>query len=392
MSPSRVSRSRLQSVKHNTPFEAIARVDRRTKNLVQRVGPGEIAVIDHEDLDRTAAEGLVRAKVGAVVNASCFISGRYPNMGALLVASAGILMVDSCGSSVMSIPEGSVVRVAQGVVYLDGKPIAHGQVQELDTLEEQLSLAKRSIGDELEKFAENTLEYMNQERDLILEGVKMPSTRIRFEGRHVLIVVRGYDYLQDLQTLGSYARDFKPIIIGVDGGADALIECGHVPDIIIGDFDSVSDKALKYGAELIVHGYDDGRAPGADRLEQLGLGFVVFQAKGTSEDIAMLLAHELGAELIVAVGSHASLVEFLDKGRAGMASTFLTRLRVGPILVDAKGVNKLYEVRVRKGDLAMLVGAALVAMVVSILISQLFRLFLHGRWLEFTDFWDRLIG
>ena len=254
------------------PYESTARVDKRTKDLVLRVRPGEIAVIDHEDLDRLSAEGLVRARVGAVVNASASISGRYPNMGPLLLAAAGIPIIDECGSRVTeTIEEGQDVRIVGGVVFVGDRAVAHGRVQTLDSLESKLAESKHTLGTELEKFAENTLAYMREERDLILEGVRVPDVRTEFEGRHVLLVVRGYDYRQDLQALAAYVRDLKPILIGVDGGADALMELGYSPDIIIGDFDSVSNEALTSGAELIVHTYADGRAPGAGRLEDLGL-------------------------------------------------------------------------------------------------------------------------
>jgi uncharacterized membrane-anchored protein len=375
------------------PYEAVARVDRRTKDLLVRVRPGEIAVIDHEDIDRLSAEGLIRAKVGAVVNAARSISGRYPNMGPLLIAAAGIPIVDGCGPKVIeAIEEADIVRVVGGVVFVGDRAIAHGEVQTLDSLEAQLDAAKLSIGRELEKFAENTLQYMREERDLVVEGVRVPDTRYNFEGRHALVVVRGYDYKQDLAALSPYIRDVRPILIGVDGGADALMEQGLKPDIVIGDFDSVSTDTLASGAELIVHTYPDGRAPGAGRLDDLGLDYLTFQARGTSEDIAMLLAYEKGAELIVAVGTHASMVEFLDKGRAGMASTFLTRLRVGPILVDAKGVNRLYRMRLRKRDVLLLILAALVTMAIVISISEPFQLFLKGIWIQITELYDKLFG
>lgn len=375
------------------PYEATARVDKRTKDLIMRVRPGEIAVIDHEDLDRLSAEGLVRARVGAVVNASASISGRYPNMGPLLIAAAGIPLIDGCGPKVLdAVEEGVEVRVVGGVVFVGDRAIAHGNPQTLDTLESSLEEAKQSIGVELERFAENTLAYMRQERDLIIEGVRVPETRIDFEDRHVLVVVRGYDYRQDLQALNTYIRDARPILVGVDGGADALMELGYTPDVVIGDFDSVSNEALTCGAELIVHTYEDGRAPGAGRIEDLGLDYVPFQAKGTSEDIAMLLAYEKGCELIVAVGTHASMVEFLDKGRAGMASTFLTRLRVGPVLVDAKGVNRLYRTRVRRTDVYWMLIAAALTMLIVISISHSFQLFIYGLWILVADFFDKLFG
>jgi len=210
---------------------------------------------------------------------------------------------------------------------------------------------------------------------------------VRFRGRHVLVVVRGIGYKDDLAALrrSGYLQEMKPLLVGVDGGADALREIGYQPDVIIGDMDSVSEETLRSGATLVVHGYADAAAPtpGAERLDDLDLEYATFRSAGTSEDIAMLMAFEQGAELIVAVGTHSSMIEFLDKGRPGMASTFLVRMRVGPILVDAKGVSKLYETRVRKRDLLFLVLAAFFTLVVITIISDPVRLVLRGFLLPF---------
>ncbi|MBV8303544.1 MAG: hypothetical protein JOZ04_04990 [Acidimicrobiia bacterium] len=358
-----------------------ARVDRRTKRLSRRLQPGDIAVIDHEDLDRVAAEELVQARPGAVINAARSISGRYPNVGPLLVAAAGIPLVDDVGPEIMdAVHEGQVLRVDGTEVRRGDEVVAKGTSQTLQSLEERVDAAKRFMGEELERFAENTLEYLRQERHLLTDSPTLPDVPVDLSGRHVLVVVRGLDYRADLAALRGYISDMRPVLVGVDGGADALLEVGLHPDIIIGDFDSVSDTALDTGAELIVHAYPGGSAPGAERLEQSGRSYTVFEAAGTSEDIALLLAYEKGAELIVAVGTHASVIDFLDKGRAGMASTFLVRLKVGPILVDAKGVNRLYRSQVRRRDMAFLVGAALFAMVVMVLVAQPLHLFLRGFW------------
>ena len=249
--------------------------------------------------------------------------------------------------------------------------------------------ARAGLAEQLEDFADNTMEYLKRERDLLLEGVGVPQLATSFAGRHVLIVVRGYDYKQDLASLRPYVREYRPVLIGVDGGADALKEEGYTPDLILGDMDSISDATLRCGAEVVVHAYPDGRAPGLARVEALGVPAVVFPAAGTSEDAAMLLADEHGAELIVAVGTHATLEEFLDKGRAGMASTFLTRLRVGSKLVDAKGVSRLYHSRVRTSSLVLLVLATLVTLVVAVTLSAAGRAYiaiLNDKWHDFT-FW-----
>jgi uncharacterized membrane-anchored protein len=358
-----------------------ARVDRRTKNLVKRLQPGEVAVIDHEDLDRIAAEALIEAGSVAVINAAPSISGRYPNLGPLLLAAARIPLVDGVGPEILErVREGQMVSVSGGNVLLGDLLVGEGTRQSIESLERRIASARATMGAELERFAENTLEYLRQEQHLLLDAPHVPTPDMPIRGRHVLIVVRGAGYREDLRLLrqGGYVHDLRPVLIGVDGGADALLEMGLKPHIIIGDFDSVSEAALRCGAQLIVHAYADGRAPGAKRLDDLGLHYDLFESAGTSEDVAMLLAYEEGAELIVAVGTHNSMVEFLDKGRAGMASTFLVRMKVGPILVDAKGVSRLYQSRVRKRDLALLVVAALFTMIVVASISETDDAFLEG--------------
>jgi uncharacterized membrane-anchored protein len=319
-----------------------------------------------------------------VVNAAPSISGRYPNLGPLLLAAARIPLIDDVGPDVMDvIADGQMVTLAGNEVLLGDVKVAAGDRQDLQSLEHRLEEARARMGEELERFAENTLEYLRRERHLLIDTPDLPDTGYEMKGRHVLIVVRGIGYKHDLGVLrqGGYLKDVRPILVGVDGGADALLEIGEKPDFIIGDFDSVSEQALRSGATLVVHGYPGGKAPGAERLDELGLDYVVFEAGGTSEDIAMLLAYERGAELIVAVGTHSSMVEFLDKGRAGMASTFLVRMKVGPILVDAKGVSRLYATRVRKRDVLLLLAAAAFVLLVVILTSQPARLFLENLWL-----------
>ena len=365
-------------------ISGIVRLDRRTKNLIPRLRPGDIAVIDHADLDRVAAEGLVEARVGAVVNVASSMTGRYPNVGPLVVTAAGIPLIDQTDAAVFDrLEEGQWASVAGDDVVLAGSTVAHGQRLDLSAVSERLEASRRTMGGELERFAQNTLEYLRLEQHLLLDSPELPDVAVDFEGRQVLLVVRGTDYREDLAMLRSsgYLNDMKPVLIGVDGGADALLEAGTKPDVIIGDFDSVSDAALHCGASLVVHAYADGNAPGAARLDALGLPYTRFLAAGTSEDIAMLLAFEKGAELIVAVGTHNSMVEFLDKGRPGMASTFLVRMKVGPILVDAKGVSRLYRSQVRKRDLLLMVVAALLVLVTITLISEPIRLFLRSSWL-----------
>ena len=343
------------------------RVDKRTKHLTKRLLPGEIAVIDHMDIDKVSAEALVACRPVAIVNAAPSTSGRYPNMGPEIILAAGIPLVDAAGQRVMSdLEDGRRVRVDGARVYLGETMVAQGVEQSDATVAAAMEEARAGLAVQLESFAANTMEYLRKERELLLDGVGVPDVDTEFEGRQVLIVVRGYHYKEDLATLRPYIREFRPVIIGVDGGADAVIEAGLRPDMIVGDMDSVSDRTLTSGAEIVVHAYRDGRAPGLERVQRLGVEPVVFPATGTSEDVAMLLADDKGASLIVAVGTHATLVEFLDKGRAGMASTFLTRLRVGGKLVDAKGVSRLYRQRISNLQVGVLVLAGLFALAVAL--------------------------
>ena len=364
----------------------VARVDRRTKNLTKRLRPGDIAVIDHVDLDRVSAEALVRAGVGAVINVAPSISGRYPNPGPEILVEAGVPLVDDVGPEILgAVREGDQLQLLDGEIYVGERLVAKGVVQTGELIAAAMSAARAGLAAQIESFAGNTMEYLKRERDLLLDGVGVPDIKTKIEGRHVLVVVRGYNYREDLAMLRSYIREYRPLLMGVDGGADALLEAGYRPDIIVGDMDSVSDAALRSGAEIVLHAYRDGHAPGAQRVRDLGLPAVLFPAAGTSEDVALLLADDKGASLIVAVGTHFTLGEFLDKGRAGMASTFLTRLRVGSKLIDAKGVSRLYRPRISAAALLLLVLATLVTLAAALRLSPAGQVYLSLA----ADWWER---
>jgi len=356
------------------------RLDRRTKNLAKRLKPGDIALIDHEDIDSTAALMLVEAKAQAVINAAKCCSGRYPNLGPRVLLEAGIPIVDNVGAALLEgLREGETIEIADGVITRSGgDEIARGEELTPAKAEKLLEQSKKNLGAELEKFAENTLTYVTKEKSLLLDPTNLPDVNVQINGRHVLVVVRGESYKEDLAIIRTYIRDMKPVLIGVDGGADALVELGLKPDIIIGDMDSVSDSTLACGAELIVHAYTSGKAPGLPRVEQLGLPAKVCAVPGTSEDLALLLAYEKGAELIAAVGTHSHLIDFLDKGRKGMSSTFLVRLKVGNRLVDAKGVSKLYHAQPSMKYVGVLALAALAALFAVIALSPTIQDRVHG--------------
>jgi uncharacterized membrane-anchored protein len=363
---------------------ARARAGARTKDLVKRLEPGEIAVINHSDIDPVAAAGLIEAGVVAVVNATNSFTGRYPNLGPLQLVRAGVVLVDEVGPALLDrVADGEVISLDGGRVLMGDELLAVGARRSEDELEARVAEARSNVGEQLEMFAANTLEYLRRERHLATDNPDLPPTTVQFSQRQTLVVVRGIDFREDLSALhrSGYLRELKPVMIGVDGGADALLELGYTPDIIIGDFDSVSERTLRCGAELIVHAYPGGRAPGADRLRDMGLQYLLFESAGTSEDIAMLLAYERGTELIVAVGSHNSMEDFLDKGRQGMASTFLVRLKVGRVLIDAKGVNNLYRPVVKGRDIVLFVAAMLSSLALVVAVSEPVRLWFRSLWL-----------
>jgi uncharacterized membrane-anchored protein len=372
--------------------QATARLDRRTKNLTKRLQPGDVAIIDHVDLDRVGADALIKCQVSAVVNVAESISGRYPNLGPQLLIEAGIPLVDDVGPDVFDqVKEGQQVWLDGETLYLGETVVAKGTRQTAESVAAAIAAAKEGLADQLKAFVTNTFEYISRDSELLIEGIRIPELRTSLADRHVLVVAAGYRYLEDLQALRSYIREFKPVIIGVDGGADALIKAGYWPDLIVGDMDSVSDKALKCGAEIVVHAYRNGYAPGLARVQDLDLPSVTLPSDGTSEDVAVLLADEAGASLIVTVGIRIGLVEFLDKGRPGMASAVLTRIRVGDKIVDAKGVSRLYQSRISGRSLVLLAVAALLP-IIALAWTPTGRLYVGYLGLALRQLWYWLTG
>jgi uncharacterized membrane-anchored protein len=366
----------------------VARLDHRTKAITKRLSPGEIAIIDHADLDRVSAEELIRRKVAGVVNVSVSITGRYPNLGPRLLLDAGIPVVDGVGQDVfVRVADGTTVRLDNETLYVGDTVVAKGTPLTEESVQAAMTEAKAMVAVQIESFAANTLEFLRREHELLTHGIAAPEMETEMNGRHVLVVVRGYHYREDIAALRPYIREYKPVMVAVDGGADALIEAGYQPDAIFGDMDSVSDEAMCCGAELVVHAYPDGRAPGLVRVRELGLDAVTCPAPGTSEDVALLVADAKGASLIVVVGTHHTLEEFLDKGRPGMSSTFITHLRVAGKIVNARGVHQLYQSRISGWALLVLVLAAAVTVFVAVVFSPaspvLVR-YIEATWHSFT--------
>ena len=365
------------------------RSGRKTKDLVKKLQPGEIAVIDHADLDRIAAEDLVSSGAAAVVNAASSSTGRYPNVGPMILARAGVPLIDIPDNPdrdlVDLLDDDEWVEIDGGRLIRENGDSINGLRLGFADTEARLDEQRERIHAALAEFALNTIEHVREESELLSGQIDFPAVRTDFRGRHTLLVVRGPDYREDLAALNGYIRDMRPLIVAVDGGADAVLEAGHKPDMILGDMDSATDGALSCGAELVVHAYPDGRAPGRERLEQIGVDHLVVPAAGTSQDVAMLLAYEKGARLIVTVGAHFNLTEFLDKNRAGMSSTFLTRLRVGELLVDAKGVSRLYRPGIGAGGVAMFLAAFVLLAVVVIIASPALDNVTDLLWMKIKD-------
>jgi uncharacterized membrane-anchored protein len=404
--PSPLPRAAVDLGAEHAPAHTVSgpvRSGRRTKVLVKSLQRGEIALIDHLDIDRVSAEELIAAGVAAVLNCSPSSSGSYPNLGPQLLVEAGILLLDLPDDSPFEVlSDGEVVMVVvaggqdgglagnggataapqQAEVLRAGQLLAKGQVLDLVRVCAETEARRRDVSEALERFAHNTIEHMREERELLAGRIELPRFRTDFRDRSTLVVVRGVGHQRDLRALRPFIRDMRPLIIAVDGGAEALLEEGIEPSMIVGDMDSAGEAALRSGAELVVHSYADGHAPGRRRLEQLGLPFQLVAAPGTSQDVALLIAAEKGARLIVSVGSQFNLVEFLDRNRKGMSSTFLTRLRVGEILVDAKGVSRLYRPQPGLTPLLVVIAAGLVALIAVILMTPALRDLANLVWLK----------
>jgi uncharacterized membrane-anchored protein len=351
------------NIRHENLFEPITStvaVGRNTKQLLREVTPKQILVLDHQDLDEMAAMGIIDSKAAAVINTAPSMSGQYPTKGPLLLLEAGIPLFDVDSEYYSFFENGMRIWIKDRIYFSDEQRLSveytyfsWGRWTSLN------EVAEKNVNGQLSKFIDNTLQYAQKEKEFVIRPLTIPPLLTRIQGKHVVVVVRGSGYKNDLLALQDYIEDYRPILIGVDGGADALLEYGYTPDIIIGDMDSITDHALMQGKEIIVHAYPDGRAPGMKRIETLGLKALTLVSYGTSEDIAMLLAFEQKAELIVTLGTHTHMIDFLEKGRKGMSSTILVKMKIGGKLVDAKGVSKLYHRPMRWRNLWVVPAAAL---------------------------------
>jgi uncharacterized membrane-anchored protein len=349
----------------------LPRVDRRADALARRVGCGDIAVFDQVDLDRRTADALVAAGVTAVINAAPSISGRFPNLGPEILIAAGIVLIDGVGPDASRIKEGSRLRLHEGGIYIGDTEVAHGVRQDANSIADLMIEAKSGLSAQLEAFSANTIEFLRHERALIIDRVGVPDVNVALRGRQVLVVAAGYNYLDELAALKHFIKEYQPVLIGVETGADALRAAGHRPHLIVGDPYQVETETLKSTDEVVVPAQPDGFAPGLERIQDLGIGAVTFPAVSNPEDLALLLAEAHGAELVIAVGFQATLQEFLDRGRSSSnPSTFLTRLRLGSKLIDGHAAAVMYRSRVSVSAVVLMVLAALVAVIAALLVSN----------------------
>jgi uncharacterized membrane-anchored protein len=362
----------LHRTNHDLPgVTGVARVDRRAGDLLRRLSPGDIAVLDEVDLDRRTAEALVSADVVGVVNASPSISGRFPNLGPELLIEAGIPLIDGVGHAALrEIKDGTKLRLLDGIVYSGEHEVAKGVEQTADSVADLMIEAKAGMAAQLEAFSANTIEFLRRERTLIVDGIGVPEVFVPIRDRQVLVVAGGPTHAEELKRLRKYIREYRPVLVGVDTGADMLFDAGLKPDIIVGDPDGIGTETLKAGSEVVVPAQMDGHAPGLERIQDLGIGAVTFPSSGNAEDLALLLAEAHGASLVVTVGLQAGLREFLDRGHSGSnPSTFLTRLKLGSKIIDGEAVATLHRSRVSVGMIVLLVLAAVLAMVAALAVS-----------------------
>jgi uncharacterized membrane-anchored protein len=350
----------------------IARVDRDVDRLLRRVGFGDVAVIDALDLDRITADALVEAGVSAVINASPSISGRYPNLGPEVLVVNGVMLIDDTGPDVFKkVKEGARIRLHDGGVYAGDRRLVLGTERGDHEISELMHEAKRGLVAHLEAFAGNTIEFIRSESPLLIDGIGIPEIDVDLNRRHVVIVAEEASATDDLKCLKPFIKEYQPVLVGVGTGADVLRKAGYRPHLIVGDPDIMTADVLKCGAHVVLPADADGHAPGLERIQDLGVGAMTFPAAGSAADLALLLADHHGASLIVTAGHTATIEEFFDRSRQhSNPSTFLTRLKVGQKLVDAKAVATLYRNRISGGAIALLVLAMMIAVIVALWVSR----------------------
>jgi uncharacterized membrane-anchored protein len=363
-----------------------ARVDRDIDRLLRRVCPGDIVVLDVLDLDRITADALVDAEIAAVVNASPSVSGRYPNLGPEVLVANGVTLIDETGPEVFKkIKDGTKVRLFNGGVYAGDRRLARGTERTDQEIAELMQEAKSGLVAHLEAFAGNTIEFIRSESPLLIDGIGIPDVDVDLRRRHVVVVADEDHAADDLKRLKPFIKEYQPVLIGVGTGAEVLRKAGYRPQLIVGDPNELSTDVLKCGAHVVLPADADGHAPGLERIQDLGVGAMTFPAAGSPTDLALLLADHHGAALLVTAGHSANIETFFDRARQqSNPSTFLTRLRVGEKVVDAKAVATLYHNRISGGAIALLILTMLITVIVALWVSRTDALVLHWA----VEYWN----
>jgi uncharacterized membrane-anchored protein len=364
-----------------------ARVDRDIDRLLRRVCPGDIVVLDVLDLDRITADALVDADIAGVVNASPSVSGRYPNLGPEVLVANGVTLIDETGPEVFKkVKDGAKVRLYNGGVYSGDRRLVRGTERTDDEIADLMREAKNGLVAHLEAFAGNAIEFIRSESPLLIDGIGIPDIDVDLRRRHVLVVGDEPSAADDLKNLKPFIKEYQPVLIGVGSGADVLRKAGYRPQLIVGDPEQIMTETLKCGAQVVLPADADGHAPGLERIQDLGVGAMTFPAAGSPMDLALLLADHHGAALLVTAGHTANIETFFDRTRQqSNPSTFLTRLRVGEKLVDAKAVATLYRNHVSGAAVALLVLTMLIAAAVVLYVSRTDAVVMH--WV--VEYWNR---
>ncbi len=354
-----------------------ARVGTPTSSVLPLLRPGDIAVIDHVDLDRDTATALVEAGVRAVVNAAPMISGRYANLGPEVLAEAGVLLVHQVGKDgIGRIQDDQQIRLLDGVVYAvlpDGQDeeIASGRAIDLDEVHHEMDRAHGDLVAHIDALAHPTGDSPRREQELLLGGRGLPDTTTQLAGRPVVVVART-DHA-DLQAIGPFVREQAPVVVAVGACANDLLGLSWAPDVVVvtaGDPGSMpSADALRVATDVVLMAPRGSSLAEQATIEAVASAPHLVDSSATAEDLALLLAYHHDAALIVGVGLGARLEDFLGGQSAARTSSFATRLKVGDRLVDAAAVRALYAGRPASGQVALVVLAGIVALIAAISVT-----------------------
>ncbi len=348
-----------------------ARVDRHTRQLLARLRPGDVAIVDHLDLDRATAQALVDSGVVAVVNAGAMISGRHANLGPELLVAAGVLVLDGAGQAALQIREGTLVRLHEGELFSGDTVLASGEPLDAAAVTTQMQAARRGMVAQLATFTHNSTEFLQREESLLLHGEGLPGLPSKLSGRPVVVVAPGADSASELKGLRSFVREQRPVLIGVAEGVQLILDAGWTPDVLVLDGHAQTPSAtwLSAAGQVVIRVEPGAPRSATEHVERMGVRPSRIETSATAEDVALLLTRSCDAPLVVAAGLDASLEEFLDSRRHGLAGAFLTRLSLGPRLVDASTVPALYSGRVRPRHLLLLLLVGLVVLAAALSVT-----------------------